>query len=93
MAVAEAMSCGCYPVVSNIPAFKKLTGNGNCGILFEPGNVEQLAASLEKAFTLDLEVERKKMRDYYQQYLSANAIAQQIEDAARSINKTELTAK
>jgi hypothetical protein len=38
-------------------------------------------------------VERKKVRDYYQQYLSANAIAQQIEDAARSINKTELTAK
>ena len=85
MAVAEAMSCGCIPIVTNIPSLKKLTGDGSCGILFEPGNVEQLAASLEKACQLNIETERRKVLDYYNLHLSAEAIAEQICKAANSI--------
>jgi len=85
MAVAEAMSCGCLPIVTNIPSFRKLTNNGDCGILFEPGDVEQLVASLEKATQLNIEIERKKVLSYYNALLSAEAIAEQIYKAATTL--------
>ena len=84
MAVAEAMSCGCFPIVTNIPSFRKLTDNGNFGILFEPGNAGQLTAALEKAAKLNLELERKKILTYYNAHLSAEAIAEQICKAVNS---------
>jgi len=93
MAVAEAMSCACYPIITNIPSFRKITDNGNCGILFEPGDVEQLAASLERAAQLDLEVERKKVLTFYNTRLSAEAIAEQIYEAATSLNLSLRTAE
>ena len=85
MAVAEAMSCGCFPIVTNIPSFRKLTDNGNFGILFEPGNAGQLTAALEKAAKLNLDVEREKILTYYNTHLSAEAIAEQICQAANSL--------
>jgi len=85
MAVSEAMSCGCIPIVTNIPSFRKLTDNGNLGILFEPGNAGQLASALEKAAKLNLDDERKKILSHYNTYLSAEAIAEQICKAANSL--------
>jgi glycosyltransferase involved in cell wall biosynthesis len=85
MAVVEGMSCGCYPIITNIPSFRKITDNGTCGILFEPGNVGQLTASLEKAAQLNLDVERKKVVSHYNAQLSAEAIAEQIYKAATSL--------
>jgi len=84
MAVAEAMSCGCFPIVTNIPSFRKLTDNGNFGILFEPGDAGQLAAALGKAGKLNLDIERKKILAHYSNHLSAEAIAEQIYKAANS---------
>jgi hypothetical protein len=49
--------------------------------LFEPGNVDQLASSLEKASHLDVQTERKKVLEFYHHHLSADAIALQIEKA------------
>ncbi len=84
MSISEGMSCGCIPVVTNIASFKKLTNDGDCGILFEAGNVEGLAGALEKATSLDLEEERKKVLRFYNQMLSPDSIADQIINAAAS---------
>jgi len=42
ISLIEAMACGCIPITTNIPAFRSMTNNGECGFLFEPGNSKQL---------------------------------------------------
>ncbi|HEX3386522.1 MAG TPA: glycosyltransferase, partial [Mucilaginibacter sp.] len=45
-AVCEAMSCGCVPIVTDIPSFRMITDNGRCGLLYEPGNEHALLDAL-----------------------------------------------
>src|SRR5690606_5466872 len=42
-AALEAMACGALPVVTDIPSFRQMTGNGRYGILFPPGDRDTLA--------------------------------------------------
>ena len=43
-ALLEAMACGVTPVVTDIPAFRMITGN--CGARFEPGNAAACTEAL-----------------------------------------------
>jgi glycosyltransferase involved in cell wall biosynthesis len=45
-ALLEAMACGCCPVGSRVGGTPELIADGERGLLFEPGNVEDLAAKL-----------------------------------------------
>src|SRR5262249_30443747 len=45
-AVIEALAFGVTPVVSDIPAFRALTGAGAVGALFPPGDAPALARAL-----------------------------------------------
>ena len=36
-AICEAMSCGCVPIVTDIPSFRAITGNGAYGLLYTAG--------------------------------------------------------
>ncbi|HMK30976.1 MAG TPA: glycosyltransferase family 4 protein [Terriglobales bacterium] len=45
-ALLEAMACGCCPVGSRVGGTPELIRHGERGILFEPGNGEQLAEAL-----------------------------------------------
>lgn len=42
-AVLEAMACGVIPVVTAIPSFQRMTGDGRSGVLFPPGDPDTLA--------------------------------------------------
>jgi glycosyltransferase involved in cell wall biosynthesis len=85
IAVCEAMSCGCIPVITNIPAFRKLTGNGACGLLFDPGNEASLLAALKQLMTLNKEEMRNKTVAQFQKELSFEAIATQIQEICKQI--------
>ncbi|MBV9986079.1 MAG: glycosyltransferase family 4 protein, partial [Chitinophagaceae bacterium] len=37
-AVVEAMSCGCIPILSDIPSFRRIVADGDCGFLFRQGS-------------------------------------------------------
>ncbi len=78
-AVCEAMSCGCVPVVTDIPSFRMITNNGQCGILYEPGSEAALLAALLQTKNLDLDEKRKNSFAHYHKKLSFEAIARQIE--------------
>jgi glycosyltransferase involved in cell wall biosynthesis len=78
IAVSEAMSCGCIPLVTNIPSFRKMTGPGRCGILYEPGNTSALLFCLKKTLELNIGEERDKVLLQFQQELSFDAIANKI---------------
>lgn len=78
IAVCEAMACGCMPVLTNIASFRKMTGNGSCGLLYEAGNTEALFEALKKAVLLDKEKEREKTLRQFNNELSFKAIAEKI---------------
>jgi glycosyltransferase involved in cell wall biosynthesis len=78
VAVCEAMSCGCIPVVTNIISFHKMTGKGKCGLLYEPANEKDLLANLLAAMRLNREEERVKVLEQYKNELSFDAIADKI---------------
>lgn len=78
VAVCEAMSCGCIPLVTAIPSFRYMTGEA-CGMLFPPGDQDALAAVLERSVTIDVKAERERVLTQYYSRLSALAIAAQID--------------
>ncbi|EHQ27372.1 glycosyltransferase family 4 protein [Mucilaginibacter paludis] len=85
VAVCEAMSCGCIPVLTDISSFRMMTNNGNCGLLYEPGSEAALLSALQKTQEMDIEEGKKKSIKYFQSNLSFQAIAQGIERVVTSI--------
>ena len=84
-AVCEAMSCGCVPLVTDIPSFRMITDNGNCGLLYEAGNEDALLATLLSTQQLDLTEKRNKSITFFKDHLSFEAIAAQINEIAHKI--------
>ncbi len=83
LAILEAMSCGCIPVVSDIPSFQSMAGDERYGRLFEPGNAIALAnaaLSIEDLNGMSVEVKR-----HFQDELSFAAIARDLETLYRSL--------
>ena len=78
IAVCEAMSCGCVPVLTDIISFRKMSGPGNCGLLYEPGNTASLLKILMQTLELDIEKERAKTLQQFKTELSFEAIAKKI---------------
>src|SRR5260221_1533330 len=60
ISVCEAMSCGCIPVVTDIISFRKMTGPGKCGLLYEAGNEKALSDTLRRTMQMDIEQEKEK---------------------------------
>jgi glycosyltransferase involved in cell wall biosynthesis len=84
VSVCEGMSCGCIPILSDIPSFRSMT-NDQCGIIFEQGNQRALLQSLQTSALIDKEVERRKTLTCFNKYLSFEAIAQRIHDILHSL--------
>ena len=78
-AVCEAMSCGCVPVVTDIPSFRMITDNGKCGLLYEPGNETELLNALNSLDKLDIKEKKDRCLSHFKEKLSFSAIAQGIE--------------
>lgn len=77
-AACEAMSCGCIPVLTNIFSFRRMTGPGKCGLLYEPGNEKELLDCLLKTKEMNIEAESKKALEQFNKELSFEAIAGKI---------------
>ena len=45
----RALGAGAVPVVSRLPAYEEIVGDGDAGLVFEPSDVDVLAAQLERA--------------------------------------------
>ena len=84
IAVCEAMSCGCIPVVTNIMSFRRMTGPGKCGMLYESGKDEALLAALLMTKDMDMEKEKAKVLLQFKEELSFEAIAKKINTVINS---------
>jgi glycosyltransferase involved in cell wall biosynthesis len=84
-AICEAMSCGCMPVVTDISSFRMITNNGKCGLLYKPGDEEELLATLKKIPYMNIAEKQQLSLDYFKSNLSFEAIARQIQNIAESL--------
>jgi glycosyltransferase involved in cell wall biosynthesis len=87
IAVCEGMSCGCIPILSDIPSFRKMADGGRCGFLFTPGNAKSLLDVLEKSYEISIAKERRKVLEQFEKQLSFQAIAEKMVAAAVNANK------
>ncbi len=78
--LSEAMSCGCIPIVTNIPTHADMLGDSS-GFLYETGNENALFEALATSLHLSIEVESLKALQQYQNHLSPNRIANNIVSA------------
>jgi glycosyltransferase involved in cell wall biosynthesis len=76
IAVSEAMSCGCIPVVTDIPSFRKMTGG--TALLYPPGDDNALYYCLERSLETNIPTTRQVVLDHFQRELSFPAIADKI---------------
>lgn len=79
-ALIEAMSCGCVPVVSDIPSFRKITGG--TGYLFNPGDVQLLKELLCGLPAKPDDAHVAKVLAQFENELSFRAIAAQLKTIA-----------
>ena len=75
-ALSEALSCGCVPVVTDIPSFRMMTNNGQLGALWNRGNKNSFVDAATKAMNKNLGTEAQACINFYRQNLSFDAIAQ-----------------
>jgi glycosyltransferase involved in cell wall biosynthesis len=85
-ALLEAFACGVTPVVSDIPSFRQLTGNGSRGLLFAPGDAEGGAAALVAA--LHAPLARSLVRQHFEEHLSFGVIGRTLVAAYNDLART-----
>ena len=79
-ALCEAMACGCVPIVTDIPSFRAMLNQGECGYLFEPGSSEELSEILMKLNENERERYQKKVIEKFKKDLSFEAIGTKISE-------------
>jgi glycosyltransferase involved in cell wall biosynthesis len=72
-ALIEAMSSGLVPVVTDIPAFRAITGS--CGARWTPGDADACASALLDVCGRDAEASRAQVRAHFDRALRWEAIA------------------
>jgi len=74
-ALSEAMSCGCIPVVTDIPSFRMMTNEGRLGALWQTENKESFPEAAMLAMNKPLEREANTCIEFFENKLSFDAIA------------------
>jgi glycosyltransferase involved in cell wall biosynthesis len=83
-AILEAMACGVTPVVTDIPAFRAITGE-EVGELFTHGDVVACANAMIRAAQQDRATQRRRTRARFDRALTYSAIGKQIRDVYEAV--------
>lgn len=82
-AVLEALACGVLPVVSDIPAFRIMSGDGAYGLLFPPGDAAALA---RQVLAVDpAAIPRAAIRRHFERHFSFEKMAERLETVYREV--------
>jgi glycosyltransferase involved in cell wall biosynthesis len=86
-ALIEALACGVFPVVTDIPSFRSMTAAGTVGKLWPCGDSHALADALQSVVPALNSGTRARMRAHFERELSIDAMGSKLvamyEDAAR----------
>jgi glycosyltransferase involved in cell wall biosynthesis len=84
-ALIEACACGVPPAVTDIPAFRVITGNGRIGALWPVDRADRCADALARIVREDRETSRRAVVEHFERALSWSVVARQAVDAYASI--------
>ena len=73
-ALIEALACGATPVVTDIPSFRALTGQGRIGELWSVGSADGLCRALQSAAERLASRTRVMVREHFDRELSFDAV-------------------
>ena len=76
-ALLEAMACGAVPVVTDIPSFRVMTGDGAVGALWRPGSPAALATALIRCTTTEHQTASRQVRQWFASQLSWPTVGRQ----------------
>jgi glycosyltransferase involved in cell wall biosynthesis len=84
--LARSLAAGCVPVAARLPIYEELLGDGEHGLLFEPGDVQTLAAQLgrlldEPALRARLRADAAPLRER----LAWPRVVDELEDVYRGL--------
>ena len=85
VALVEAMSCGCIPIVTTIPAAMKVICNGEFGLAYPAGDAQGLQAQLIHSGEISQEAFSAKVVSHFAETLSPEAIAKQLDKQFRQL--------
>jgi glycosyltransferase involved in cell wall biosynthesis len=77
-ALIEALACGLPPVLSDIPSFRSLSGDGAVGQLWPCGDAAALARALVAEWRRNSPLERQRVRAYFEQSASSAALGRAL---------------
>jgi glycosyltransferase involved in cell wall biosynthesis len=66
LALLECLACGVIPVVTDIPAFRAITGGGEVGALWQVGDAAALAAGMKRVLERPLAIQSKAARNFFE---------------------------
>lgn len=72
----EACACGVTPVVTDIPAFRTITGRGSIGSLWPPGDSSALVDAIARTARADRREARDRVLAHFAKTLSWSTIAE-----------------
>jgi glycosyltransferase involved in cell wall biosynthesis len=79
--VIEALACGTTPLVTDIPSFRRITGEGDHGALVPVGDPEAFARAIGEWSRRDRTALRRDARAHFERRLSFDAIGGQLRAA------------
>ncbi len=82
-ALSEAMSCGCIPLVTDIPSFRMMSAGS--GLFFQPGNENDLLSVLQQSLVVNLQEKRTNILARFKTVLSIEAIAEKFQEIIGSL--------
>jgi glycosyltransferase involved in cell wall biosynthesis len=83
--LVEAMACGCIPVVTDIPSFRKITADGTLGFLYPHAQIETLVHILLDLHRINISSLSEKVTQHFRQALSYQAIAERMYTICREL--------
>ncbi|MGZ3895182.1 MAG: glycosyltransferase family 4 protein [Flavisolibacter sp.] len=86
-ALVEAMSCGCIPIVTSIPPFRKITREGSLGFLYQAGNPGDLLRQLNALPAAYPRTLSRQVQEHATQGLSSKMIALQLEKVCQHLTR------
>jgi len=79
-ALIEAIACGAAPVVSDIPSFRVLTGEGAVGALAPVGDAAAFARALLEVSARPREARRRAVTEYFRRALSFDVVGARLRE-------------
>jgi Glycosyltransferase len=74
-ALSEALSCGCIPIVTDIPGLRAMTDNGRLGCLWQAGNARAFVEAVFRVTSQSIPEASSACRRFWIDNLSFEAIA------------------